>query len=361
MTTTFLVGYDGINPTLAFDGGTTADVSNRFLWGQMVDQLFADEQITNPSSAGNVLWALGDHLGTIRDLVDFNGSTYSITNHRVYDSFGRLTSETNAAVDMVFAYTGKYFDEITQLSNHWNRWYDPQSGKWISEDPIGFVAGDANLTRYVNNEVVIGRDHFGLFSTETWRYDSADHGAPHIQKGAHRYDANTLRPIPHKGVTPPPLTAKDITEIIDQGVFDEVTRAHPNSRLNQIANDLEERVFQRLEERGAKDLIKGEKRAIVKSVLRRLALPLVIVFVVSDVAEGGVEKAAKNAIIPGELIEELAKTIVDDWQVYSKWWFGNQREKMHDKRIDSVPGLRDHNFNRDFPERVEVEGDGGDS
>ncbi|MEQ1903654.1 MAG: Ig-like domain-containing protein [Pirellulaceae bacterium] len=162
VTNTFLVGYDGINPTLAFDGGTTADVSNRFLWGQMVDQLFADEQITNPSSAGNTLWALGDHLGTIRDLVDFNGTTYSITNHRVYDSFGRLTSETNAAVDMVFAYTGKYFDEITQLSNHWNRWYDPQSGKWISEDPIGFAAGDANLSRYVINSVTRFVDSDGL-------------------------------------------------------------------------------------------------------------------------------------------------------------------------------------------------------
>jgi RHS repeat-associated protein len=162
VTTAFLVGYDGINPTLAFDGGTTADVSNRFLWGQMVDQLFADEQITNPSSAGNVLWALGDHLGTIRDLVDFNGSTYSITNHRVYDSFGRLTSETNAAVDMVFAYTGKYFDEVTQLSNHWNRWYDPQSGKWISEDPIGFGGNDANLSRYVGNNATQSLDPRGL-------------------------------------------------------------------------------------------------------------------------------------------------------------------------------------------------------
>ncbi len=32
------------------------------------------------------------------------------------------------------------------------RWYDPEVGRWLSEDPIGFEAGDANLYRYVGNE-----------------------------------------------------------------------------------------------------------------------------------------------------------------------------------------------------------------
>ena len=32
-----------------------------------------------------------------------------------------------------------------------NRWLDPQVGRWISEDPIGFAAGDANVYRYVGN------------------------------------------------------------------------------------------------------------------------------------------------------------------------------------------------------------------
>ncbi len=32
-----------------------------------------------------------------------------------------------------------------------NRWYDASVGRWISEDPIGFAGGDANLYRYVGN------------------------------------------------------------------------------------------------------------------------------------------------------------------------------------------------------------------
>ncbi|MFO0527186.1 MAG: RHS repeat domain-containing protein, partial [Planctomycetota bacterium] len=86
---------------------------------------------------------MGDHLGTLRDLADFSGTAFTITNHRVFDTFGRLTSETNSAVDSHFAFTGKFFDDLgdtelsTSLSHHWNRWYDPQLGKWLSEDPIG--------------------------------------------------------------------------------------------------------------------------------------------------------------------------------------------------------------------------------
>jgi hypothetical protein len=45
--------------------------------------------------AGSVLWGLGDHEGTIRDIV--SGSSRAVVNHRKYDSFGDVT-EWNAAV-----------------------------------------------------------------------------------------------------------------------------------------------------------------------------------------------------------------------------------------------------------------------
>jgi hypothetical protein len=40
--------------------------------------------------------------------------------------------------------------------------YDPGIGRWISEDPIGFKAGDSNLYRYVANNPVNGTDPSGL-------------------------------------------------------------------------------------------------------------------------------------------------------------------------------------------------------
>jgi RHS repeat-associated protein len=171
----WLAGYDGINPTLALSSLSSSSVTNRYLWGPGVDFLLADEQLAPPASsaspvaAGNTLWPLGDHLGTLRDLADFGGTSFTITNHRVFDSFGRLTSETNSSVDSHFAFTGKFFDDLgdtdlsTSLSHHWNRWYDPQLGKWLSEDPIGFAGGDVNLGRYVGNEATGAVDSNGLF------------------------------------------------------------------------------------------------------------------------------------------------------------------------------------------------------
>ncbi len=37
-------------------------------------------------------------------------------------------------------------------------------GRWISEDPIGFAAGDTNVSRYVANDAVGFTDPTGLIS-----------------------------------------------------------------------------------------------------------------------------------------------------------------------------------------------------
>jgi uncharacterized protein RhaS with RHS repeats len=42
------------------------------------------------------------------------------------------------------------------------RYYDASNGRFISEDPIGFDAGDGNLTRYVGNSPTNFRDPSGL-------------------------------------------------------------------------------------------------------------------------------------------------------------------------------------------------------
>lgn len=48
-------------------------------------------------------------------------------------------------------YAGREFDSFTELSYNRARWYDPSAGRFISEDPIGFAGGDANLYRYAGN------------------------------------------------------------------------------------------------------------------------------------------------------------------------------------------------------------------
>jgi RHS repeat-associated protein len=86
----------------------------------------------------------------------------TVVNHIRYDSFGKITSETNAAVDFLFAYTGRERDEETGLYYYRARYYDPAVGRFVSEDPMGFAAGDTNLVRYVGNSPIYAFDPTGL-------------------------------------------------------------------------------------------------------------------------------------------------------------------------------------------------------
>jgi RHS repeat-associated protein len=52
------------------------------------------------------------------------------------------------------------FDGSTTYS--YDNWYDPTIGKWISQDPIKFEGGDANLYRVVGNHTTYASDPSGL-------------------------------------------------------------------------------------------------------------------------------------------------------------------------------------------------------
>jgi RHS repeat-associated protein len=143
--------YDGANIAIVFDGAGTQ--THRYLYGDGVDQILADER------GGSVVWALTDNLSTVRDLIDGGGV---VLNHVVYDSYGRVISQTNPAVEFRYGYTGREQDNETGLDYYRARYYDAGVGRFVSEDPIGFSAGDANLYRYVGNSPVNATDPSGL-------------------------------------------------------------------------------------------------------------------------------------------------------------------------------------------------------
>jgi RHS repeat-associated protein len=128
------------NIDLIFD--ESGNVSHRYLFGAGVDQIEADE------SGGSVLWALTDHLGSVRDVVDNSGV---VQNHVIYDAFGGVTSQSNSSVVFRYGYTARELDAESGLQYNRARYLDSFNGRFISEDPISFAGGDANLYRYVGN------------------------------------------------------------------------------------------------------------------------------------------------------------------------------------------------------------------
>jgi RHS repeat-associated protein len=131
-------------------------IQNRYLHGPVVDEVLADIGAT-----GNVNWALADHQNTVRDIASFNGSVTAIANHRTFSSYGQMLAQTNAATDLLFGFTGRELDPQTGLNYYRDRWYDPLTGEFTSEDPIGFAGGDTNLSRYVGNSPVDYADPTG--------------------------------------------------------------------------------------------------------------------------------------------------------------------------------------------------------
>jgi RHS repeat-associated protein len=113
-----------------------------------------------------VRWELGDHLGSVRDVVSADGST--ILDHVEYGPFGTIASETNSGNGGNYLYTGLRLDRATGIVFANNRTLFVTTGQWMQEDPIQFSAGDANLRRYVRNDPTNQIDPDGLRALDVY-------------------------------------------------------------------------------------------------------------------------------------------------------------------------------------------------
>ena len=150
------------------EGSGVATLASRNLYGSAVDQIFATEV-----DSGDVLWALSDHQSTVRDWATFDDATDTTTvaAHIRYSSFGSIEAITDSSgnplavsVLPLASYTGQLYDADADLLYYRARWYDPQLGKFLNDDPMGFAAGDVNVSRYVGNATVRRTDASGLYS-----------------------------------------------------------------------------------------------------------------------------------------------------------------------------------------------------
>jgi RHS repeat-associated protein len=173
--TTTAYRYDGLNRRIAVvrDGQTTWTYFDR--WQPVVDYLddettpwamyYYGERLDELHAiwrrGEGLFWTLTDHLGTPRRLLDANGVEVAAL---AYDSFGNPLTATGSqpAAPGRFAFTAREWDAGTGLYHHRLRYYDPDLGRFLSEDPIGFNGGDQNLYRYVRNRPLNAVDPLGL-------------------------------------------------------------------------------------------------------------------------------------------------------------------------------------------------------
>ncbi|MDD3813989.1 MAG: RHS domain-containing protein [Desulfocapsaceae bacterium] len=164
-------GYDSSNRRIRKTVGATTthylyDLNNQLIAETLVDGTVLREYIyldgepmvlkeyqTNPGT----YYFINDHLGTPQQLVTVSGA---VVWQAAYLPFGKAQI-TTATVANNLRFPGQYYDAETGLHYNWNRFYDPEVGRYISADPIG-LRGGLNLYAYVSGNPVNIPDKSGL-------------------------------------------------------------------------------------------------------------------------------------------------------------------------------------------------------
>ena len=168
----------GTNREQMVSQGTT----QAMLWAPGTDQLLAiQERLGGSGLIKQPVWALTDHLGTVKDYLakaPTAGAESGLLLTRRYSAFGAPlsakqwnnvptggTSFTDINGKSGFFYVGQEYDASTGLQYSRARYYDPVSSEFISQDPLGFAGGDTNLYRRAGNSPANATDPSGLSAT----------------------------------------------------------------------------------------------------------------------------------------------------------------------------------------------------
>jgi len=140
----------------------TADVLQaRYTHGPGIDDPAMAERDLDASGSFEAAERVFFHTDGLGSATELSDATGAVAGARVYDAYGRIVQETGAAIAQPYAFTGREFDAESVLYYDRARYYDPATGRFLSEDPLGFAAGDANLYRYVFNNPINLRDPTG--------------------------------------------------------------------------------------------------------------------------------------------------------------------------------------------------------
>ncbi len=156
----FLHGQDGHLLHYARHSGTHPGLDWRWetvwLGNRPLAQFRTDYSGASPVT--ELVYILTDHLNTPRQVTDKTGQ---VIWRWPVDAFGTGLPETDPDGDGLgftfnLRFPGQYYDNETGLHYNYFRYYDPQTGRYITSDPIGLQGGlntypyaNANPVRYV--------------------------------------------------------------------------------------------------------------------------------------------------------------------------------------------------------------------
>ena len=151
--------YDltGTDPTLEKTHYWGRDLSNTMQGAGGVGGLLATELHTGDDDG--IYYTGYAPNGNVTEMFDSTGASVA---HYEYDAFGQTINSAGSLKDeFTFRFSTKYFDDETDIYYYGFRYYDPETGRWLSRDPLG-EQGGLNLYGFVGNDGVNRRDYLGL-------------------------------------------------------------------------------------------------------------------------------------------------------------------------------------------------------
>lgn len=93
-----------------------------------------------------------NYLGSVTHLTGWAGE---VIEKYGYDAFGTpTTTYTSGVFNNRFKFTGREHQPTFGIYEYRNRAYHSGLGRFLSEDPIGFAAGDTNMFRYCGGDPI---------------------------------------------------------------------------------------------------------------------------------------------------------------------------------------------------------------
>ncbi len=159
--------YDGWNLIAEFDiQPSSFTLHTSYLWGQDLSGSMQGAggvggllSVTKNQEPGTPnFYPTYDANGNVSEYLDETGA---VAAHYEYSPFGRIIASTGTSDDFAFRFSTKYHHNETDLLYYGFRYYNPETGRWLSRDPIG-ERGGLNLYAFVKNNGYFFYDYLGL-------------------------------------------------------------------------------------------------------------------------------------------------------------------------------------------------------
>ena len=249
-----------------------------------------------------------DQIGIPREMTDIHGN---LLWYGEYTAWGRLKKDGRIYQNahQPFRLQNQYFDEETGLHYNLMRYYEPEAGRFVNQDPIGLLGGE-NLYRFAPN-VQMWTDILGLWGDymngASATISAGGHsGTYHSTKTAHA-EINGLNEFSRKGW----LKGQDVKISNITGEF-----RFGGSKPVGMCTNCRAGIFDILKQGGAKSVSFPETRG--NKVLGMIKIDAKDFSKVSSEIATELDKLAKKAKKEKKQLTDLMKSNVT-WDVLHKY------------------------------------------